>query len=404
MGVTSRRIGFGVLMLVAVLLPLRPRGSGDSAATVDDAARRLDRLGSLELNAAFRWAALTLRDSARALAPGMTGGVPPTVVLRGFPPGDSAPDAAKEIAALWRAIPDPDRRVRVQLLLYDDTHAEFPTYFGTFISDSANGVRCIAMTPARSRPRGTLGIFKSELDRALAPCALYAAFGPPGPTLAAWLAGTRYAPAGSVDWITGRRQDEMVQGPFAMWSNGGAPGRRIVALASMLGLDDIASILVPPYEFGAAGLQCLNGDPEACRTSVLFPDVMRWGDRDIPRDLTPPSFLMRPDSATLASVRPPASTYLAEMIGDFGRARFRAFWASALPMDSAFARAFGEPLGEWTARWARRAWLSTFDAQYRSADVTLGVTLRPIAPLLATLWSAVALAVASLVAYRRRVR
>ncbi len=45
---------------------------------------------------------------------------------------------------------------------------------------------------------------------------------------------------------------------------------------------------------------------------------------------------------------------LADLLRLKGKDRFRAFWTSDLDVESAFAEAMGEPLGDWTAKWATR--------------------------------------------------
>jgi len=48
------------------------------------------------------------------------------------------------------------------------------------------------------------------------------------------------------------------------------------------------------------------------------------------------------------------SSLLADLLRLKGRDRFREFWTSDLDVEPAFAEAMGEPLGDWTAKWATR--------------------------------------------------
>jgi hypothetical protein len=77
-----------------------------------------------------------------------------------------------------------------------------------------------------------------------------------------------------------------------------------------------------------------------------------------------------------------------------GRDRFSSFWRSTAPVDSAFRAAFGQPLDQWTARWAR-AGLPDFPP--------FGPAPRPIAIVFALPLGIVALAGAVAVATRRQV-
>jgi hypothetical protein len=45
--------------------------------------------------------------------------------------------------------------------------------------------------------------------------------------------------------------------------------------------------------------------------------------------------------------------FFSDLIGERGRDRFERFWRSEQSVDSAFVAAFGEPIGDWTARWQR---------------------------------------------------
>jgi len=70
-------------------------------------------------------------------------------------------------------------------------------------------------------------------------------------------------------------------------------------------------------------------------------------------------------------------------------------------VEQAFQDAFGESLGDWTARWAAREWEASFLAKYRGPRILLGVTLEPTWPFVVIAWTGVALLIASWVARRR---
>ncbi|MFQ6045980.1 MAG: hypothetical protein ACE5PT_06430, partial [Gemmatimonadales bacterium] len=64
-------------------------------------------------------------------------------------------------------------------------------------------------------------------------------------------------------------------------------------------------------------------------------------------------------------------TFLSDLIADMGPDRFREFWRSGLPVDSAFSVSMGVPIEEWTMRWAR----SQIGMPKRGAPINVGATL-----------------------------
>jgi hypothetical protein len=110
------------------------------------------------------------------------------------------------------------------------------------------------------------------------------------------------------------------------------------------------------------------------------------------------------DHADLAAPRPLAPEFLSDLITDKGQERFANFWRSDRPFATAFREAFGEELGEWTARWARAKWESSHDAGIPGRrTVTLGANISPSWPVLAVVWTGLAFAAAGWAARRRQV-
>jgi hypothetical protein len=156
-----------------------------------------------------------------------------------------------------------------------------------------------------------------------------------------------------------------------------------------------------PYDIGGAALHCIAGEQPACVTGVLHPALEFPAATAMPPDLTQTAWRSRLDVVTVETVRPPNAAFVSALITEFGRDKFQRFWSSDQPFEQAFQAAFGESLGRWTARWSRQRWLASGEARYMSADITLGVTLKPTWPLLAVAWTAVGLAIAGAVARRR---
>src|SRR5882672_8496095 len=86
--------------------------------------------------------------------------------------------------------------------------------------------------------------------------------------------------------------------------------------------------------------------------------------------------------------------YLATLVHDMGRDRFARFWRSSEPAEEAFAAAFGQPMDQWTAMWARNV----------APDLPpFGPAPRPIAVLYAVGLAALAAGLAAAAVMRRQV-
>ena len=410
MGVGARRIGFMALVVVGILLPLRKPAEG-APLTRDDRVARLRELTEEQRFARTRWIALAERDSALARSEKGLVGREPRIHLAGFAAGIRDEQAEAELARLWRAIGPMDSTVAVTLEVYNRARyasaAWWSDYWGNLISHDKGVTQCTAIMPAASRESGQLRIGTQLLDQAIAPCALLAAFGPPGTGVSAWLTATRYTLARSNSWLT--RPADFLEGGSGPWGwvvdrsqTSSVEGRR---LPKLFGIDGhaIATLLAPPYHYGAPGIRCIVGEPEACVESVLRSAYSTAEDPGVPVDLTVSPGLLRPAVVTLATPRAPAEFFLSDLIRSEGREKFRTFWKSPLGFEAAFQNAFGQSLGEWTSQWAKRQWLGSWEAHYRSRQIILGANLDRSWPLVALMWTVLALAAAGWVATRKQV-
>ncbi|HEY6059174.1 MAG TPA: hypothetical protein VIV10_01200, partial [Gemmatimonadales bacterium] len=97
------------------------------------------------------------------------------------------------------------------------------------------------------------------------------------------------------------------------------------------------------YRYQPAGVACLAGRREGCRSAVMGgPPPGHDPSRLV---VTDPRWWQRPPA--LAG----GERYLADVVRSVGRERFRRFWSSELPADTALADALRLPVGEWTRRW-----------------------------------------------------
>ena len=165
------------------------------------------------------------------------------------------------------------------------------------------------------------------LTGAIAPCIYYAAFGPPG--------------AGVDSWLRHRRFDVIATPPRPDVTRS-LPGERPGPLGTLFR----DAFFISRQYVPTAGIACARGRLDICRDRVLR-DVMPV-TRDAAESLGGP-YVVVPrfywfDLTWLVS----------DLVGDMGPERFATFWTSPLPVDSAFATAFGVELGEWMSGWQRR--------------------------------------------------
>jgi hypothetical protein len=403
-----RRAGLAALTLAALLLPLwnRTRPAGGTDAGVVDRSDELDSLDAREYDAVGRWTQLAQRDSALAyLGRLQPDGPVPQVVLQGFATTVSPNDIQAVTTSLWKRIGAVDTSLHVAVIVQNDTTNQvgrfsWGWYHGAVFATRGGARWCLAVLTGYIR-RGEMTVSDGALELATAPCVLHAAFGPPGAAVQQWLTATRYQGARSNRWLV-PAPDEF--GPWERLYSSmrqQLPRNAFFAIAEETGTLDLAGLLRPPYEYGADGVRCLNGDNRACSDMVLHPAVTTWPAARIPVDITMERTSAADPSVTFATVRGPRQTFVAGLISQYGRERFQRFWSSQQPIEVAFQDAFGESLGAGVARWAHGEWLKTHDAEFRSATILTGATLRPLWVLLLALYSGLAVLISTAVARRR---
>ncbi|MBI4419934.1 MAG: hypothetical protein HY560_03845 [Gemmatimonadetes bacterium] len=173
------------------------------------------------------------------------------------------------------------------------------------------------------------------LERGVAKCGYYAAFGLPGPTIERWLGDRRYDVAGALGWRSDvAPAEEPEEVPFLL---------RPVVTFFYFAFNPVWSSLRGP---SLDALACAQGDMIRCRV-VAFTPVGEpfWAvSPTLPRGVL----------AGFPWREGPAARYLSDLVREMGRDRFTRFWRSAAPVDSAFASAFGVSIEEWTRRWLRQ--------------------------------------------------
>ena len=201
----------------------------------------------------------------------------------------------------------------------------------------------------------------------LGPCAYYLRFGPAGPAVRRWLrrggAGLAltsptfpppaWRPPTSRSWLA------------SLMEQGGSIWFADPRLASPLALN-----------------ACLAGDLAACRE---FVGADRVRDRALAR--------LGVHQEVRWRLGTDEAVYLSDLLVGFGPERFARFWHGDGSLEEAFASAFDESLGVWTQAWARDRFGNGPD-RTPVATGALGASLGTVA---------VCLALAALVAHRRRV-
>ncbi len=173
----------------------------------------------------------------------------------------------------------------------------------------------------------------SALLRALGPCAFYTAFGAPGAEIERWLRAQDYATANRADW----------EHPPVRLQHASADD--LPQLASMSMWDFLRAASSGVFEMGQLNLPsraCAHGRLDQCRGVGLAPF------RDLRSALGRQYAVARQWSFYREDL---GGAFLSELVRLKGREQFAQFWRSELPVDSAFTRAFGVTMEEWTHRW-----------------------------------------------------
>jgi len=411
MGVIVRWFAAAALVLGALYVTLFRAPPPMPESTAAPEFSRIADLMSRQRRAMILWSALAARDSA--LARLAVSAVPPgefRIVATGFGEGAASKEAEAQVRQRWRAVGEVDSSVRTLVLLYNG--AEFDTlrsqvfpYSGALLPASHSDGTCVAMTSGILKAGREIDVVKSQLELALAPCLLRAAFGVPGRPVREWLERTDHGAARSNEWLDRPRDflDGDGQLPWepmydetwgSLYATGGS------SLIRRLSTVELTMMLAPPYVMGGPALRCLAGTPSECARTVLDP-VPRV--HDLPSDLTFRASGRGTSPNAILAIHPTGYWFLSDIIRQEGRDRFARFWQSDRPFETAFREAFGRDLGEWTRDWGIRQRLGSWESRYSRKPVVLGVNLAPSWPLLALGWTAAALLLAAWTARRRQV-
>ncbi len=162
-------------------------------------------------------------------------------------------------------------------------------------------------------PTGILGV-----------CGLYLAYGAPGPGIDRWLRDEGAYSLAENRWLGEQLPAEMTEhrAMWGMWRQT-YPGSSVIA-----------------------GEGCLAGRTVACRNLV-------HGHRDTRREAFVQLPLWIHEDGARGRFGDAESWWMADLEEEFGVERLRRFWTSEQDPDQAFLAAFGEPIVEWTMRWAQ---------------------------------------------------
>jgi hypothetical protein len=222
--------------------------------------------------------------------------------------------------------------------------------------DSLAPATCVAVVAApRVDREGDPRLLRTAATSWFGPCAFHARFGIPGARVRRWLAN--------------RRSDVAM---IPDWGEGGVRGEQLLHSLSPTGRSR-GWYWTRQYLAPARAAGCAAGRPADCVAAL------RVGDRE-PR-VPPAGMIARSDSRWTVGEHLTGSEYfLGAVLRAGGAGKFREFWRTSLPIDSALTVALGEPAGEWTAEWqASVATPPRFGPLPRGLDLLTGVALAAFA-------------------------
>lgn len=372
-----------VLSCAAIVIWLAPARFGDASINSSvssyysgppfgwpDAAARLEATN-------LRLRVLELRDSSMGAPVERTAGAGLTIITDRMIPDTIQQAVRSALISAWARY-GAGARYPVLVAVVADTsrmNDRLPmantnrTEAYTFPPDSATPACRILVRVAYPLWRADSGrahVFQNQVVRVLTlqsterailgPCALYATFGGPGPSIAKWLAGTNWLPAADVDWS---RPSPIVRSDLN-WGDATQTG----LLATVMGSEGVVS---EARQFLATdAVACIAGRVDQCSTALQSgiqrdKDSQAWQADVIEARMLGGLGRWYWGWGRSGNLGPAENWLLSDMIRDLGADRFEAFWTSGAPPDTAFAHAAGEPFGAWVKRWARR--------QYGRAEV-----------------------------------
>jgi hypothetical protein len=257
---------------------------------------------------------------------------------------------ATELDTMWRRLGLGVTKIGVGVALDIRTGQPSAHRALYLLPDSSDRTSCMVLLPAVSWRRTLLADtlpnpidrFRAWLRNGLGPCAFYAAYGNPGREVARWLSARNFDLALSPQW------ESVDQDEQQSWS-------------SSLDQTHNRWFWLNAYRLRPSAIGCLAGRSSSCRAAVLDQAV----DSDSVRHLV--AIDRWREQALVGGDR-----YLADVRQAVGADRFRAFWNSELPVDTALAAVLGTPVGQWTRRW--------------EAHMAPAIRLGPAAPVTAELF------------------
>lgn len=201
------------------------------------------------------------------------------------------------------------------------------------------------------------------LRSGLGPCGFYAAFGTPGKPVHRWLIARRWDVGLTLDAARDHEPTILATARHTRW------------------------YWQTVYGFPPSSVACMAGRAQGCRAALL-----RGASDD---GMIPVPNVVRADRRWWRQEQfVAAQRFLADVQEEIGRERFRAFWTSPLPVDTALSAALKQPVGEWVAGWQRRY----------IEPVRLGAAAPLGSSVLGLVLGGIALAVVAAAATRRQVR
>jgi hypothetical protein len=345
------------LALAAAYLPPQPSALNDERSrSISREETRLNLVNRAWQRTEDLLGDLRLRDSLSAALRGRAARTADVdVVIRGALPEQARREFRVAVKLVWQRV-HPTAGARLLVLLDARNRGYWPKYVLPAVLDGRTcavsltldwNVRWLRNPGAIER--GTS--LQPWLLDAMGPCLYYAAFGQPGPHIAAWLEERSFQIANSADWNAAPRPVTLQDDP-RMWE-----------------------VLFSDMSFDA--LACTGGQVPRCRNAVEHTNNLE-------------TFRVRPNAARITGVTQRAfwsrnfaqdDHYLESLVHEMGRDRFARFWRSPAPVDSAFLSAFEQPIERWTAQWARAFALDLppFGPAPRPVAVQFGLALVAIA-------------------------
>lgn len=365
-------LGLGVLGLATLVLP--PAQVEESRRWHPPAQDALDRAVAEATDAvrrhALRWVAARAAEAERA------GPVLPVrVTVLGGRVAALETLAGEAARQLWAMVPEGPAPLGLHLVVLRHEGEMLPgvplgalSWNYSVLPDETDGRSCRLVVPINwqwlgDKPPGSIRReLLREVRTSLGPCALWKAFGPPGPAIRDWLVRVDYRPAVEGTWATRGRV-----GRFDWWRGWPESGQ-----LPPFGYELLRRVAGEPnfrYGFGPEGAQCLAGRARACGDALTRVRPRRAG---IPHTVLTWGWAGDP-------LGPEAPSFLSDLVVREGRERFATFWRSDAPPLEAFAAAFDTSAEAWTSRWMRERY-GALDAGSRVDPLTaLGALLASLA-------------------------